>query len=160
MRIRRGVGRRIRKPRDDDAMDHFLSTFRYCARAHEPAAPRHDMCQGGVQLILLTSPRGPSTATLTPSHWHFAVLQVPSSSSSSSDRPGDRRSAAIGGGGRGGGGGGSNGGSNGGERRSGDGAVAASACAGVARCLQQQQQAQQQQTRAGEKNSRELIHEI
>ena len=28
---------------DDDAMNHFLSTFRYCARAHEPAAPRHDM---------------------------------------------------------------------------------------------------------------------
>ena len=28
---------------DDDAMNHFLSTFRYCARAHEPAAPRYDM---------------------------------------------------------------------------------------------------------------------
>ena len=63
-----------------------------------------------MQLLLLTSPRGPSTETLTPSHLYSAVLQVPSSSSSSSDRPGDRRSAAIGGG----------------------GAVAASACAGVA----------------------------
>ena len=117
MRIRRGVGRRIRKPRDDDAMNHFLSIFRYCARAHEPAAPRHDMSQGGVQLLLITSPRGPSTATLTPSHLYSAVLQVPSNSSSSSDRPGDRRSAAIGGGGGGGG-----------------GAVAASACAGVVAC--------------------------
>ena len=28
---------------DDDAMSRFQSTFRYCARAHEPVAPRPDM---------------------------------------------------------------------------------------------------------------------
>ena len=31
------------KPGDDGAINHFPSTFWYCARAHEPAAPRHDM---------------------------------------------------------------------------------------------------------------------
>ena len=33
------AGRRRR----DEPMNRFLSTFRYCARAHEPAALRHDM---------------------------------------------------------------------------------------------------------------------
>ena len=31
------------KPGDDDGLHQLLSTFRYFARAHEPAAPRHDM---------------------------------------------------------------------------------------------------------------------
>ena len=45
-----------RQAGDDDALHELLSTFRYFARAHEPAAPRHGMLQGGVMWLVRRNP--------------------------------------------------------------------------------------------------------
>ena len=93
MRIRRDVEADHRQAGDDDGLHQLLSTFRYFARAHEPAAPRHGMlwCSESVfrlktdcghhnapgrgAVTLTQQPSGSSTATLAPSHLYSVVLR-------------------------------------------------------------------------------------